>query len=665
MAIAAEEIVTRLSLVGRATYSAEMKKAEMDTRSLAARTKEAGATAKAADKQWGFFRSSLQNVAHWGKIAAGVVLSLTVAVGYFGTKLVEEASNAYETQQKFDKVFEGMGGSAQKFVDDTFAKFGYSRKELEDAASIFAIFAKSAGVAEPQVTAFSTSLVQAGIDMASFYNKDPQVVFNALSSGLAGNIRPLRAYGIFISQSMVKARAEQKGLVGDLTDAQKVLIRHELILEQIGDAHHDLARTSQGLQNQLRGLRGRAEQLAITFGQFMLPYAIALVHGLNDQLGPAISRIATMVPRLGDFSITTAVHFQWMGRAAMFFADGVEAFVNGGGEGFLAWLDQVLNTGDFVQTFFHTTAVILGLWWQIFTTGIIPAWKEWAPLISLVNIPLQMLAALLGFLANNMKLTTVLIHIAIGVWLAWKVVTTASAIAMFFYRGALLATRIPQIVATRLSWSYIAGLNAQTTATTGATAATTELGVATWSAALPVIALIALFAAVAIATYLVLDNFETLSDGAVEFFGAIEDAGVSVWMTLYGWGESFAGTVKAVFNQVTDWIETAVNIGIIGINQLIDAANYIPGVHIDNIDEIELPRLHSGGRVERPGLVNMRPDEEAVFLPGGATVVPLAPLERMRSETEMRPMLVQLIMPDRKVLAEVMVDGNADREARR
>lgn len=660
MAITEEEIVTRLSVVGRAAYSAELARASASVTEMSTATQVVGTRLESTTRGLGFFRRGMQGVHDFAVKTAKAIGLVTIALGYFGTKLIESASNAYETQQKFDKVFQGMGSGPQDFIDRTFAKFGYAKMELEDAQAMFAIFGKSARVPLKDIAEFSETLVQAGIDMASFYNKDPSVVFNAISSGLAGNIRPLRAYGIFLSQSVVKAKGAQMGLTGTLTDAQKVLIRQKLILEQLGDSHNDLARTSGSLQNQWRGLKGRATQLGITFGQMLLPGAIALVHGLNNMLGPAITRISTLVGHLGDFSTVTAVHFGWLENAANHFADAVEAFVNGGPAGLLEWMDNMLHTGTFLQTFFAATGSIIHSVGIIITEAAVPAWKTWAPAATLLNIPLMMLAGILGFLADHIGLTTFLIRVAIGVWLFWKAVTLAQFIAISAVRLVMLASRVPWLVMTAASWGHASALTAET-------AATWAFGTASWSALLPWIALIALFVLVAVATYMLLDHFGDLTDGAVSGFGDILGAAESVAGFVGGMWEGMVDGVRGAMNTVIGYIERAINFGIELLNQLITSVNHIPGVYIDHIDYVELPRLHQGGRVVAPGTVNIRPDEELISLPSGATVEPLRPGwrdERRPPPADQRPRIVQLVV-DRKVLAEVMVDGNEDIEARR
>lgn len=119
-----------------------------------------------------------------------------------------------------------------------------------------------------------------------------------------------------------------------------------------------------------------------------------------------------------------------------------------------------------------------------------------------------------------------------------------------------------------------------------------------------------------------------------------------IWDTFTGWwagaweglGEfvegafsGVAGAVKSVLNGVLGALEEGINAALRALNRAIDYADVIAGPFInfpDNpVKPVSIPRLHDGGQVALPGLVNMKPGEEIVGLPSGATVVPLDKLD--------------------------------------
>lgn len=228
-------------------------------------------------------------------VGIGVVGAASVAAG---AKLVGLAMDAAETASKFATVFADVPGDVGGYLNDLSSRFGLVTKDLQDAASNFGVFGKAAGIPKDALGAFSKDLVSAGTDLASFYNADPTEVFQALRSGLSGEAEPLRQFGIFLSDAAMKAEAATMGLTGELTESQKVMVRQRIIMKSLGDAQGDLERTSGGLSNQWKGLKGRLTNLGTAIGTALLPYVTRLVAGLNDRLAPILDRVTQQLPNL-------------------------------------------------------------------------------------------------------------------------------------------------------------------------------------------------------------------------------------------------------------------------------------------------------------------------------------------------------------------------------
>lgn len=81
-------------------------------------------------------------------------------------------------------------------------------------------------------------------------------------------------------------------------------------------------------------------------------------------------------------------------------------------------------------------------------------------------------------------------------------------------------------------------------------------------------------------------------------------------------GDAISGAVKSGINGIIGMIEGIINTGINLINGAIGAINKIPGVDLDKLDKLELPRLARGGIVDRPTIAEIGED-------GAEAVVPL------------------------------------------
>lgn len=85
-------------------------------------------------------------------------------------------------------------------------------------------------------------------------------------------------------------------------------------------------------------------------------------------------------------------------------------------------------------------------------------------------------------------------------------------------------------------------------------------------------------------------------------FSAVGSFFQGIWDTIYdmfSWigstiGEGIGGAFAAVVNSIIDFAENTINGFIRAINNAIGFINYIPGVHIGYINELEIPRLATG-----------------------------------------------------------------------
>lgn len=81
-------------------------------------------------------------------------------------------------------------------------------------------------------------------------------------------------------------------------------------------------------------------------------------------------------------------------------------------------------------------------------------------------------------------------------------------------------------------------------------------------------------------------------------------------------GTAIGGAVKTALNSVINWVETTINKAIGLINGAIDIINKLPGVDVDKISKLSLPRLATGG-------IAMRPTVAMIGEAGKEAVLPL------------------------------------------
>lgn len=222
-------------------------------------------------------------------LAAAAAAAAAMAVK-IGIDAVKAASNLAETQSKVGVIFGESADAINKFAATAATKLGQTRQQAMDAASTFATFGKSAGLAGNELVKFSTDLTTLSADLASFYNTSPEQAINAIGAALRGESEPIRAYGVLLNDATLKQEALNMGIydgTGALSAQQKVLAAQQVILKQTSDAQGDFARTSDGLANQQRILAAQIANTKTMLGEALLPTVLKVVAFINNSVVPA------------------------------------------------------------------------------------------------------------------------------------------------------------------------------------------------------------------------------------------------------------------------------------------------------------------------------------------------------------------------------------------
>src|SRR5690349_20279662 len=172
-------------------------------------------------------------------MALGLGLGVAAA-GAFAVKVgvdaVKAAADMGETLSKVGVLFGPAAKDIEKFADGAARSMGASKQEALDGAATFATFGKSAGLANKDLAGFSTQLLSAAGDLASFNNATPEETIAAIGAGLRGEAEPLRQFGILMDDATLRNEALKQGLVSStkeaLTPQQKVLAAQAVILGQ-------------------------------------------------------------------------------------------------------------------------------------------------------------------------------------------------------------------------------------------------------------------------------------------------------------------------------------------------------------------------------------------------------------------------------------------------
>ena len=229
------------------------------------------------------------------QVKRAVTLASVAVVGFaaaYGKQAVQAASDLNEEIDKARVVFGNGAAAIEKFGDTAATAIGQSKTQAIAAASNFALFGKSAGLAGEDLVKFSTDFTVLASDLASFNNTTPEEAITALGAALRGETEPIRKYSVLLDDATLRQAALELGIVSTtknaLTPQQKVLAAQAEIFKQTAIQQGNFADTSGGLANQQRILEAQLKTVNAEIGQKLLPYIIKLSTFINDKAVPFI-----------------------------------------------------------------------------------------------------------------------------------------------------------------------------------------------------------------------------------------------------------------------------------------------------------------------------------------------------------------------------------------
>ena len=242
-------------------------------------------------------------------------LQIAAALGFVGIayKLIDffhsgitGAINLNETVSKTKEVFGDSTAAITAQADSMSRAFGLSKGEQLDVASGFGLITQGVGMAEGKSADLANTFTKLAADASSFYNIPFAEAAAKLRSGLTGEMEPLKAFGVVINETTMKAEALRLGLArgkGELTESAKVAARASLIQRGLAAAQGDLERTSGGAANQFRKAGGGITNFATRIGELLLPAVTTGITAFNEFLAVTLEVFEANLPTVqGWFS---------------------------------------------------------------------------------------------------------------------------------------------------------------------------------------------------------------------------------------------------------------------------------------------------------------------------------------------------------------------------
>ena len=232
-------------------------------------------------------------------LALGVVglayKATTALVGFFKSG-IEGANNLNETMNKVKETFGSSSGVVTGLADQLASRYGLVKGPILDAAASFGLIGKGAGLSTEAAAKMSAELTQLAADATSLFHVPMAESLAKIQSGLVGESKPLRDFGVQLSEEAVKAEALSLGLKrgkGDLDNMQKIMARASLITKGLATATGDLDRTQHDAANQFLKAGGGIQNFATSIGTMLIPTVKVAASAFNELLASVVTVFET------------------------------------------------------------------------------------------------------------------------------------------------------------------------------------------------------------------------------------------------------------------------------------------------------------------------------------------------------------------------------------
>lgn len=238
-------------------------------------------------------------------LGIGGLFSLTFAT--VGRKIgdsITEMNSYIENVNLFTVSMGKYANEAMDYAEKVQDAMGIDMSEFIRNQGIFMNMASGFGIVEDKAYKLSKGLTELAYDISSFYNVDIETAFQRLQSGIAGEIEPVRRWGIALDQASMQEWLLKKGIdakVNSLQQADKAMIRYNMMVETMAKngAIGDFARTLITPANAIRILQQQITQLSRAIGSLFIPILIKVIPYVQAFVKVLTSAIQTIASFFG------------------------------------------------------------------------------------------------------------------------------------------------------------------------------------------------------------------------------------------------------------------------------------------------------------------------------------------------------------------------------
>lgn len=225
----------------------------------------------------------------------GVAISVVAIIKgliSLGKQAVELGSDIVEVQNVVDTAFGSMAYKIEEFSATSIQQFGMSKLSAKQTASTYMAMARSMGLTEDAASDMAIALTGLSGDVASFYNISQAEADTKLKSVFTGETETLKSLGVVMTQTNLDAFALANGFgktTASMSQSELVALRYQYVMDKLGMAQGDFAKTSGSWANQTRILSENWKEFLSVIGQGLIQALTPAIQLLNKLMGYLIS----------------------------------------------------------------------------------------------------------------------------------------------------------------------------------------------------------------------------------------------------------------------------------------------------------------------------------------------------------------------------------------
>ena len=259
-----------------------------------------------------------KNTNVWSTYLAKITSVVMIArrLGSFFAAAIQEGASYTENLVLFSTAFGKSTEEQLKWAENLAKSYGLARNEVVKFAGTFRELANSLGIVGETADYVTRTVTNLGYDLSALFNTSVTTAMEKLQSGIfTGQTKPLRSYGIDISQESIDRLIETDDVLKelgvsarDLSQSEKTVARLLITMRSASNSFGTMAKEINNLQSQFRIFQGSLSEFKLAIGNLVqepLRNAMVYINGFIIALTNIVNAFAPQKEDKTIFESTT------------------------------------------------------------------------------------------------------------------------------------------------------------------------------------------------------------------------------------------------------------------------------------------------------------------------------------------------------------------------